>query len=472
MPKDPRITGAQERQRRAAPYQPVGRVPLGNRIVSARLNKQQLLEDLDNIVPETAAPTDADIQELVDSLAQQGLNIQPAGAGGGKRQRGGDVWGTAAERAGFVKAIALMSVYNTAWALGEGAAAVVPPTQAYLLKELDPLIKASGRLGGILKGLIQQTTRVPITLALLSAGGLGYTANVAAKLLEAANSWGRGTSEYLLSEDAAEKAATAALSSAKQAALTGAVTAATLNQLGLLPVSTMLAAIFFALQVNLGTGTGRAYVISGFYTWYLSQERGTQETIKTEAVKYAAAAKAKAVPAAAEAARALAPHLARAGRGAAAGAGNAFKVVADALRRPPAAHTGEQPVTVSAPIAAEQEGAAPAVAEAVLVQGVSAAAVAAEAGAESRVEAADGGAPPAPVVAVVATKTRKSRKVLDPQAVPFPAPGDGAAMDADAALAAPAGPGGRRKTKKVKSKRRVTRRKKATKVLGAPVFIY
>jgi hypothetical protein len=191
------------------------------------------------------------------------------------------------------------------------------------------------------------------------------------------------------------------------------VAAVTLNQLGLLPVSAVLAGILFALKVNFGTGTGRAYLVSSFYTWYRTQTPDDQKAIKDAAAEYAiksgAAAQSGAAAAkeAGEAAAAvLAPLLAKG----ASSAESAFKAIAKAVR-------AKEPKAISDTAEADAEKNA----VTALTEGGRAAAIAASA-AEGGMEATTGG--------------------------------------------------NRRKTKKVKSKRRMTRRRKATKVMGAPVFVY
>jgi hypothetical protein len=450
------------------------------RIISARIAKLEAEKAITAILsPENLgeAVTDDVISGMVAEMGESGIEIPPPD--GGKRQRGGDVWGDIQERTGFVKAVTMMFLYVSGQIASEAVKAGGPPAVEYLKTNvIDPLLKTGSRLSVIALGLSHQLLiKAPITAAVLSASGLGYTANVVSKVIEQFNNWGERTSEYLLSDDAAIAAATAAVATTKQAGVTAVVGVAAANQLGLLPLSTLLAAIFYALQVNLGTGTGRAYVITSFYAWYVAQPAATQATIKAEAEKYGNAAKSAAKSAAGPtknaakaaalaAAGTLGPLLSAAASTGAEAGKNAFGVVAGALRRQQAesASTGA-PIQVAEAIAAEAAvptaaGAGSAEAVSVLESGLPAATAAAEEVAKGEFAMGVAGPAMAPPKGKVARGSRK----LSASAAPFSSAADGGP--------APMREGGRRKTKKVKSKRRVTRRRKATKVLGTPVFIY
>lgn len=439
MPKVPRgydldpVTG--ELVRLKSPSSPYSRhglspVPLGRfttvvdktqRTLSARLN------------PELAAAAST-IDAVIDSPeGQEKVNQLLAAAGimtGGRRQRGGELgdirtlYGftelqSVQESAAYLKAIAMMAIYNggemakAGWNESEAQRAA---SAAYFKANYAPLYDTGGRLAEIIGGLADQLiVKAPVTTAMLVAGGAGYTVNFFKWVFTKYNEVGRATAADLLSDARAKKAAEAAVGGAKEALQTGVAVAFVANQLGLLPVSAVLAAILWQIQASLGTGTGRAYLVAGFYAWYNDQDANTQKALKAAAKKYAANAQSAAkknapavVAASKDAAVALGGLLAK-GAGA---TGTAFQAVAAAVT-----NAGGTVVQAQVTAADGNGGAA-------LEGGASAAAIA--------VDQAGAGA---------------------------------------AGTGATAG-GRRRKTKKQVSKRRVTRRKKATKVMGAPVFIY
>ena len=320
---------------------------------SARLNPEIVASDDAAVVEAAAAevPDDNAVAEVTAELAKLGI-----GSMGGRRgQRGGAY--SKEEAIGIAKAIVQMSLYNARAVAGE----VAKPTAKYLNDEIaQPLLGPLGRVAGIGLSLANAVlVRTPVTFVMGSVASVGYIANVALKVVEKFNTWGRATSATLLSDDTAIAAANAAVAGAKEIATTGVVGVAVANQLGVLPLSAVLAAILFSLKLQVGTGPGRAYLISSFYTWYVAQSPAAKKEIKRNAEEYAgkaqAAAKsgAAAVQAATSAAAAkLGPKLAAVG---AAGA-NAFKTVADAIR------SKEAPAAAAAPAAVEAGGAAEAVA--------------------------------------------------------------------------------------------------------------
>jgi hypothetical protein len=396
----------------------LGRIPDPEdpeRLVSARLN------------PKLAAAAST-IDVIVDSAKDADINaVFTEKRGGKKYQRGGgfdimalegveEVGESVQERAAYLKALAMMAIYNgteMAKAGWEGTERQRTDAKNYFIENYAPLYDTAGRLIGIIGKLADQViVKTPVTTAMLIAGGVGATANFFKEVFAKYNEVGRAKAADLMSDERAQKAADAAVGSAKAVLQTTAVGAFVANQMGLLPVSAVLAAILWQIQASFATGSGRAYLVAGFYAWYKGQDSETKTAIKTTAKKYAADAQsaaasgAPAVKAAAkDAAEALGALLAK-GSGA---TGTAFQAVANAVTRAGGNYAKES--VVQGGESAALEGGAPAAAIAVMGAG--------------------GDAPPAP----------------------------------DAS-------GGRRKTKKVKSKRRMTRRRKATKVMSAPVFVY
>lgn len=455
----------------------LGRIvdPATGNIVSARLN------------PELAAAAST-IDVILDSdegraqaeafLAEGAANADMMTAG--RRQRGGehgdilrlygilDIDGVE-DQVEALKVVAMAAIFNSKEAVKDGWATSEPMRQAskkFFIENYGPLYTTGGRLLGIIGGLADQLiVKVPVTTVMLTTAAAGYTLNFFSWVFRQYNDLGRAVAEDLLSDERAKSAAAAAVGNAKEALKTVGVVAFVANQLGLLPVSAVLAAILWQLQATLGTGGGRAYLVGGFYAWYQGQSPATQTAIKTAAKKYAADAQsaakknAPAVKAAAgESAAVLATLLAKGS----AATGNAFQAVAKAITN------NNGTVSVAAP-------AAEAPVQTALVEGAPAAALAAE--------QAGAGAAPGPDVAAVgdgapaavgAPKVRKSKRAapLDPSVAAAQAFVPGSAAASADAMVDVGHAGGRRKTRKLKSKRRVTRRRKAQKILGTPVFIY
>jgi hypothetical protein len=357
----------------------------------------------------------------------------------------------------------MMVVYTSGGWAGDALEAAAGPSKEYITREIvTPLLGTGTRLALIaLKVADQLIIKTPVTVLIGTAATVGAVGNFAGELLRIFNTWGRNTSAALLDDKTAADAAAAAVASTKAAVMTGAVAVGVAQQLGLLPLSAILAAILFSLQINLGTGGGRAYVAASLYRWYVMQTPEAQMQIKAAATQYAQSTRAAAssgAEASKEAARAAAATLGPLLASAAAGGANAFQTVAQSCSRPPPGGPEPAPAVVPPPTTGDGAGAA-------LVEGAPAASIAAAAEGATSVEE---GPRPAKKAVKKASRGRLPAEVANaPEFVPAPA-AVGAPGDGDAAM----GKGGRRKTKKVKSKRRVTRRRKATKVLGTPVFIY
>lgn len=444
--------------------------------------------------------------EAVDAILAE---IEPMIPGsekqGGKRQRGGGWWAdmksSAGEKYKFTKAVVLTYSYlvaNKTVELGRAAAppakqalaTVLPPVKDFLMREVvSPLLGSGTPAAKIALNLAYELFRVPITGIQLGIGGAGYTANFVAQVIKYFNEWGRKTSNYLLSDEAAVKAATAAVSTAKSATATGAVALIAANQLGLIPLSAILAAILFSVQMNFATGAGKAYAITSFYAWYNAQPDATQKAVKKAATDYASAA-ASAAKAAAKsqtadaaktaiksatktAATSLGAALSTvAAKGSASGK-NAFNAVVDAAGKAGETLYGSVPVDVMkaleeaapaaalAAVAAEAEQAAPAAPAAVGAPEAAASASAAPSMEEG---------PVAPSSSVAAFQAAVRARAAAAKAAKEAAPP--ARRPSRRAASAEEEQEGGRKTKKRSAKRRSTRRRKAPKYLAAPVFAY
>jgi hypothetical protein len=224
----------------------------------------------------------------------------PAAAGGKRRYRGGvvsaemvsaflDLLGE--DRVAFGKAVVLWVAYNAGDMAQEAAKAAVGPTREYLESRLAaPLGYVTKRVLTIAAGLADQIFQLPVTALSLSIAGAGFTANFASHVIGKANELGRKSAAYLLSDETAKDAADAATNSIQTWTTTAGLGAVVLNQMGVLPLSAILAAIIVAVQAQVGTGGGRAYLVSGFYAWYKTQSDVTKTAIKKTATGYAKAA--------------------------------------------------------------------------------------------------------------------------------------------------------------------------------------
>ncbi len=311
-----------------------------------------------------------------------------------------------------------------------------------------------------------------------------------------------------------------------------AVAVLALTQAGIVSLSTVVALVLRAIGAGL-TGTGRAVATVAFYVWYVQQTKTEQEKIKTaanEAVKELRTKTEGAGKAARPRVAALASLIKEgvkkalekvqgtenAGGGLIAGGSAAAGGVDDAAVVASVAQAGNEMAAGGADAVDAEAGAAAVVLaaaagkeEEVGVNGAPAAAIvneamAAEADAaaadaaavgegdgaassssssSSSASAAAAAASAAPLLPVKEGKWQsRVKKVTRKAAVASPEEeGDGAAAPARGALdgAEVHGEGegkklrrGGRKTKKGKSKRRVTRRRKAPKYLAAPVFVY
>lgn len=510
---------------------------MGSVYTSEGLRRSARIAALQKVLPGVESATtgisDKEIDDMANDLATQ-LNI----AGGSKklrRLRGGGVVEEAKAKAAFAKSVAMMTVYTitdiAAIAVKEGADPARHATTIaveYLTRELTPLGGAGVRFVSILAGLANQLFRAGVTLVMLPVATAGFTANFISKVISNFNDWGRSASAELLGDAKAIAAANAAVGSLKQAGVTAGIGLVVANQVGLLPMSALLAAILFSIQVNIGTGVGRGYVVAGFYAWYLGQSAAKRAEINAAAKQYADSASSAAAGGAVAAARTLAPLLATAAAataeattaatkaGIAAMTGkNAFQAVAAG-----AAAANAEVVAPGSRPAATQDISSEAAVNAALTAATRAAAIAASK-AEDAAPGAAVGAPGAEVgpedgaasaasssssssAAPVAVGLRRSRIGVgskqrryrdededDELVASSSSSGPGAAGEGlpeqgrrkqrrgktDLSAASEEfipgeGKGGRRKTKKGKSKRRVTRRRKAQKIMGTPVFIY
>jgi len=481
-----------------APTAPMGRMGRveapGGRFLSARLNPdiannvERTQEGLQVVVESQPPPVDVlermmseleiATEETNAELGQLGISRPKFKKfGGARRYRGGDdellyeLLDT--ERVAIVTTAATAIAYKAGQITQEAAIAAAGPSQAYLSSRLGKMGPRLQKLGSIVLTFADRSFQLPVTAANVAMASLGFTVNFVSYIFDKVNTWGEQGADYLLSDDTAKKAADAATNSIKSVGATAAVGVVAANQLGVLPLSAVLAAVLFTIQSQLGTGAGRAYLITGFYAWYRTKSSEEQQVIKAAAEEYAEAAKeaaktgiAAAKPGIKKAADTLGGLLSKKSKVAAssalaaAGAGGTDKNAVQAMVTEQGAPAGGASVDVAD-------------IPAVLVSGAAAAGLAVVANEKAPL------AVKAPAVAaaeaVAARAPRRARGALPlPLSAQAPAFVSRAAVgEGDGAASAMDERGGRRrKTKKVKSKRRVTRRRKVTKVLGTPVFIY
>lgn len=218
---------------------------------------------------------------------------------------------------------------------GGGKAEMIADLKKYVKNFVDyastegaPIVAPAMSLARGTVGLTQEIViRVPVTIAALTISGTALSANFFKNLIAKFNAWGRSTSEILSSDITAEEAAAAAVRDIPSIAKTSAVTIVFFNQLGLLPISAVLAAILFAVRANISTGPARSLLISQFYTWYIMKPKEEQEAFIKAAKEYATAtadktrgALDKSSPAVVAVAKGVGEFMARAGVGAASAA--------------------------------------------------------------------------------------------------------------------------------------------------------
>ncbi len=257
----------------------LGRAPTGESLrLAAKRAAEEAAQEVTRGDPAQidalAAAVDAAVKSVDPSLSMgslQGARRRLKGGQDppGKRQKGLDGQALAAPASEASKLEYLKSV----------AAKIVE----YAKVELAPISPAtSSAVRGVL-GLTQEVViRVPVTLITLSISGTALSVNFFKSLFAKFNAWGRATASEIQSTDYADKAASAATKDLESIAKTTAVAAFFFNQLGLLPLEVVLAAMLYGLQVNLGTGPGRSLLVSQFYTWYIQKPKLAREARKGE----------------------------------------------------------------------------------------------------------------------------------------------------------------------------------------------
>jgi hypothetical protein len=161
----------------------------------------------------------------------------------------------------------------------------------YAQKEVAPIAPSGMAVATGAVGLVQElVVRVPVTLITLTLSGTALSVKFFKALFAKFNSWGRTTAEQLRSDLTAEQAADAAVKDIPSIARTATVGVVFFNQLGLLPISAVLAAILFAVRANVSTGPARSLLISQFYAWYIMKPKKEQEAFIKAAKDYAAQA--------------------------------------------------------------------------------------------------------------------------------------------------------------------------------------
>jgi hypothetical protein len=153
-------------------------------------------------------------------------------------------------------------------------------TLNYAIAETGPVGASVVNLTRSVGNLAQEAVvRAPVSVAVLSVSGTTFTVNFFASLFEKFNTWARMSGTTLGNMETARAAAAAATADLPSIARTTAVGVVVFNQLGLLPLSAIVAAIVFAFEANVKTGPGRSLLIAQFYTWYISRNPDEQKEI-------------------------------------------------------------------------------------------------------------------------------------------------------------------------------------------------
>jgi hypothetical protein len=157
----------------------------------------------------------------------------------------------------------------------------------YAKKETGPIGSSGVTLTVSAAKLAQEgLVRVPVSVAVLTLSGTTFAANFFTSLFAKFNSWARTSGANLENMDTAEAAATAATQDLPSIAKTTAVGVVVFNQLGLLPLSAVIAAILYSFQLNVGTGPGRSLMIAQFYAYYVSRSPDQQKKVLELARSY------------------------------------------------------------------------------------------------------------------------------------------------------------------------------------------
>ena len=417
-------------------------------------------------------PVEGITESQLDALLTS-IGVPPMAGGG--RQRGGDL----REKLLIAKAYTMMLAYN-AGQLG------IDSVDYFKNEVLMPIAGTSARVGQIIMKLADQViVKAPTTVVVLGLSTLGASANVLATIVKKFNAWGRNNAAILLTDEFAENAAAVAVGDAKAIASTAGVALGVANMAGVLPLSTLAAAILYGLKVTITNKNIKAHIVAGLYTWYLSQPEQTRIAIQQGAINYARTAKDAAANGAVkvkDTAVTLAPLLlatgAAAGAVALAAPGAVAAAPAAAAAAVQAAVAAVQPLATQASallggIQVQGRTAFQVIASLLPAAGVAAAAVPPEdaAGAAAILEE---GAPAAAIAvgaygpeieAAIAAADAAAAAAVAAADAGVAAAGMGVAAAGDDRMGAPAGGRRHRKTKKrAMRKRRMTRRR--------PIFSY
>lgn len=262
----------------------------------------------------------ADVNTALNSIGQGELSTEAeemAMRGSRRRKlRGGD---NKRSKVGPGTAVPSTTTSKTEYLKNVGAAIL-----EYAQREIAPIGPSGMAVATGAVGLAQEVVvRVPVTLVTLTLSGTALSVKFFRALFAKFNSWGRTSAERIRSDLSAEQAADAAVKDIPSIAKTAAVGVVFFNQLGLLPLSAVLAAILFAVKANVSTGPARSLLISQFYAWYIMKTPKEQAAFLQNAKTYAAAAASTgraAVNASAPVAAAVADFMTKAGVGVASAA--------------------------------------------------------------------------------------------------------------------------------------------------------
>ncbi len=267
-------------------------------------------------IDQLATEVDAALKSIGEGeISQEAMEMAMEG-GRRRKARGGDKRSKVGE---LGTAVPSTTTSKTEYLKKIGAAIL-----EYAQREIAPIGPSGMAVATGAVGLAQEVVvRVPVTLVTLTLSGTALSVKFFRALFAKFNSWGRTSAERLRSDLSAEQAADAAVKDIPSIAKTAAVGVVFFNQLGLLPLSAVLAAILFAVKANVSTGPARSLLISQFYAWYIMKTPKEQAAFLQNAKTYAAAAASTgraAVNASAPVAAAVADFMSKAGVGVASAA--------------------------------------------------------------------------------------------------------------------------------------------------------
>lgn len=209
------------------------------------------------------------------------LSISPSGGRRRGKMRGGAgelaaVGAFAARATATLRAAANSAIAATAASGAAGFAVNAALSAATKVARVSPKVAAAAGESAAAVGTTFDTAVSVIILGIgLFRALLGVGARIVGNVGAAADA-----AERSITSGENQQAVADAISSDAPAAITVAILA--LTQAGIVSLSTVIAIVLRVFGATL-TGGGRALATLGFYAWYVTQEKGTQDAIKAKA---------------------------------------------------------------------------------------------------------------------------------------------------------------------------------------------